>query len=53
MSIRQPDNTRGTIAFVFIILVGFGLGALIKHVNVGLIIGLAIGLFASGILRKR
>ena len=53
MSGKQPDSTRGTIAFIFIILVGFVLGALIKHVNIGLIIGLAIGLFASGILRKR
>lgn len=53
MGAKQPDSTRGTIAFIFIILVGFALGALIKHVNIGLIIGLAIGLFASGILRKR
>jgi hypothetical protein len=53
MSTRQPDSTRGTIAFIFIIVVGFGLGALIKHVNIGLIIGLAIGLFSSGLLRKR
>jgi len=53
MSAKQPDNTRGTIAFVFIILLGYGLGLLIKRVNIGLIIGLAIGLFASGILRKR
>lgn len=53
MSAKQPDSTRGTIAFVFVVLVGFALGALIKHVNVGLIIGLGIGLFASGILRKR
>ena len=53
MSTHPPDSTRGTIAFFFIVLLGFGLGALIKHVNVGLIIGLAIGLFASGLIRKR
>lgn len=53
MKAKQPDNTRGTIAFVFIILLGYVLGALIKHVNIGLILGLGIGLLASGILRKR
>ena len=53
MSTREPDKVRGNIAFVFIILLGFGIGALIKHVNVGILLGLAIGLFASGIIRKR
>ena len=53
MNTRQPDKTRGNLAFFVIIILGFGIGALIKHVNVGIILGLAIGLFASGILRKR
>lgn len=50
---RQPDNKRGTITFVFIILLGYILGALIRHVNIGLILGLGIGLLASGFLRRR
>lgn len=53
MNVKQPNKTRGNIAFVFIILLGYILGALIKHVNIGLILGLGIGLLASGILRKR
>jgi hypothetical protein len=53
MNVKQPDRTRGNIAFVIIILLGYGLGLLIKHVNIGLILGLAIGLFATGILGKR
>ena len=53
MNVKQPSNTRGTIAFVFIVLLGYALGILIKRVHIGLIIGLAIGLLASGIMRKR
>jgi hypothetical protein len=53
MNTRQPDKSRGNIAFVFIILLGYGLGLLIKRVHIGIIIGLAIGLLASGILRRR
>lgn len=50
MNAKGPDKIRGNIAFVLIILAGYILGALIKHVNIGLILGLAIGLLASGIL---
>ena len=53
MAAKAPDNSRGTIAFIFIVLLGYILGAFIKHVNIGLILGLGIGLFASGILRRR
>jgi F0F1-type ATP synthase assembly protein I len=50
---KKPNETRGGIAFVFLILVGLGIGFLIKRVHIGLIIGLALGLFAAGIFRKR
>jgi hypothetical protein len=53
MKLKQPDTKRGNIAFVFIVLLGYVLGILIKRVHIGLIIGLAIGLLASGIIRKR
>ncbi len=53
MQTKKPDEKRGSIAFLFIILLGLGIGFLIKRVHVGLMIGLALGLFASGILRKR
>jgi uncharacterized membrane protein (UPF0136 family) len=50
---KKPDEKRGGIAFVFLIIVGLVIGFLIKRVHYGLLIGLALGLFASGILRKR
>ena len=50
---RKPDEKRGNIAFLFLVLVGLLIGFLIKRVHYGLLIGLALGLFASGILRKR
>ena len=50
---QKPDQKRGNIAFVFLILVGLGIGFLIKRVHVGLLIGLALGFLASGIFRKR
>jgi len=53
MNVKQPDKTRGNITFVFIILLGYAIGILIKRVHIGLIIGLAIGLLATGIVRKR
>ena len=49
----KPDEKRGNIAFVFLIVVGLAIGFLIKRVHIGLLIGLALGLLASGMLRKR
>ena len=50
---HRPDATRGRMAFIFFIILGYVLGFFIKRVQIGLIIGLALGLLASGILRKR
>jgi uncharacterized membrane protein (UPF0136 family) len=49
----KPDNKRGNIAFIFIVLAGYLLGFLMKRVQLGLIIGLAIGLMATVLTRKR
>jgi len=49
----NPDEKRGNIAFIFLIGVGLVIGFLIKRVHVGLLIGIALGLLASGVLRKR
>ncbi len=49
---KVPDNKRGVITFIFIILLGYLLGMLIKNVKIGLLLGLALGLLASGILRR-
>ena len=53
MKQNKPDDKRAGIAFVFLIIVGLVIGFLIKRVHIGLLIGLAMGLFASGLLRKR
>jgi len=52
MSVK-PNNTRGTIAFAFIIILGLAIGFLIKRVHVGLVIGLLLGLLSSGLMRRR
>jgi uncharacterized membrane protein (UPF0136 family) len=49
----KPDEKRGGIAFAFIIVIGLVIGFLIKRVHVGLLMGLVLGLLASGMLRKR
>lgn len=52
---REPkaDNKRGNIAFIFVILLGYLIGFAIKRVQLGLVLGLALGLLASGLLRNR
>ena len=50
---HKPDQKRGNIAFVFLIIVGLVIGFLIKRVHIGLLIGLSLGFLASGILRRR
>ena len=50
---RQPNQSRGTIAFIFIVFLGYLLGFLIKRVQLGLILGLAIGLMATVLVRRK
>lgn len=50
---RKPDEKRGNIAFVLLIIIGLVIGFLIKRVHYGLLIGLALGLLASGMLRRK
>ena len=51
--VREPNQSRGTIAFIFIVLLGYLLGFLIKRVQLGLILGLAIGLMATVLMRRK
>jgi hypothetical protein len=53
MAERKPDQKRGTIGFAFAIILGLIIGIFIKRVQVGLIIGLALGLLGSNLLRRR
>jgi len=52
MQQKKPNSTRGVMAFILIILLGYALGMLIKNVRAGLLIGLALGLLSSGFLRR-
>jgi hypothetical protein len=53
MAERKPDGNRATVAFFFVILLGLIIGIFIKRVQVGLIIGLVLGLLGSGLWRRR
>jgi F0F1-type ATP synthase assembly protein I len=50
---NTADRKRGDVALIFAIILGLGIGFLIKKVHIGLLIGLAIGLMASVMLRRR
>jgi|GWRWMinimDraft_13_1066021.scaffolds.fasta_scaffold06065_2 preprotein translocase subunit SecF len=47
------NSKRGTVAMVFAIILGLGIGFLIKKVHIGLLIGLVIGLMSSVMIRKK
>jgi uncharacterized membrane protein (UPF0136 family) len=49
----KPDRRRGNLAFILIVLAGYLLGFFLKRVQLGLIIGLALGLMATMLPRKR
>jgi uncharacterized membrane protein (UPF0136 family) len=50
---RRPDEKRRTMSFLFIVLLGYLLGFLIKRVQLGLILGLAFGLMATVFMRRK
>jgi len=50
---RRPDRKRATVGFGFAIVLGLIIGIFIKRVHFGLMIGLAIGLLSSTMLRRR
>jgi hypothetical protein len=45
-------NTRRGISVFGIVLIALIIGEFLKNVKIGLIIGLALGLLASGMLRR-
>lgn len=48
----SQQGTRRSIALIVTIVFGLFLGLLIKKVTIGLLIGLALGLLASGFAKK-
>ncbi len=44
------QKPRRKIGIVTLLLIALGIGLLIKNVKIGLVIGLAIGLLAGGLL---
>lgn len=53
MATKQPDRKRGMVGFAVAIILGLIIGIFIRRVQIGLIIGLALGLLGSNLVRKR
>ena len=53
MLIENGDRKWKGVSFVFLILLGIGLGLLFKNVRIGLLIGLTLGLLSMSLLRRR
>jgi hypothetical protein len=53
MAEKKPDQTRGMISFGFVIILGLIIGIFIRRVQLGLLIGLVLGLLGSNLLRRR
>lgn len=53
MKERKPDTKRGYISFTFVIILGLVIGIFLKRVQLGLIIGLVLGLLGSSLIRRR
>jgi len=53
MAEPKPDQKRGTVAFAFVIILGLIIGIFLRRVQIGLIIGLVLGLLGSNLLRRR
>ena len=46
-------HARKKISVITILLIGVGLGYLIKNVKVGLVIGLMLGLLSAGLINSK
>lgn len=53
MAERKPDQTRGFISFGFVIILALIIGIFLRNVRLGLLIGLALGLLGSSLIRRR
>lgn len=50
---EKVNKTRGGISFAVLIIIGLVIGIFLRRVQLGLIIGLALGLLSSGLLSRR
>jgi hypothetical protein len=50
---RKPSQSRGYISFGVLIIIALVIGIFLRNVKIGLIIGLALGLLSSSLLRRR
>ncbi|MFL5809489.1 MAG: hypothetical protein ACJ749_08200 [Flavisolibacter sp.] len=53
MAERKPDRQRGYISFGFVIILGLIIGIFLRRVQLGLIIGLALGLLGSSLIKRK
>ena len=49
---QKADRKRGYISFGVVILIALIIGIFLKNVRIGLLIGLALGLLGSSLLRR-
>jgi hypothetical protein len=49
----MSQKPRKKIGAITLILIALGIGLLLKNVKIGLVIGLAIGLLAGGLLSNK
>lgn len=49
----KRDEKRGVVSFGFVILLGLVIGIFLKRVQLGLLIGLVLGLLGSTLIRRR
>jgi len=47
------DRKRKGVSFVFLLLLGIGLGILFRNVRIGLLIGLALGLLSVRLIKRK
>ena len=52
MAEGRRDKKRGFISFGVVILIALIIGIFLKNVRIGLLIGLALGLLGSSLLRR-
>ena len=53
MAEKKPDQSRGFMSLALIIVAGIIIGDFLKNVEIGLIIGLGLGLLGGMFIKRR